>query len=131
VRERIEELLDDPDFRVQSAAIEGLATMGDAAAIGALERIIGQAGDGRLRRRGREVVRDLAERTAQGDELTRLRDELAELKAAYVGLRDRVGKLEGPVGVRAAPPAKQPRSRPAPTPRGARANRGRNPSRRS
>ena len=125
VRELIEELLDDRDFRVQSAAIEGLATLGDAAAIGALERTIGQAGDGRLRRRGREVVRDLAERTAQGDELTRLRDELAELKGQYVALRDRVGKLEGPSGPRPGSPPTPRTRRAASSARSARAGRGR------
>ncbi len=103
VRERIEELLDDPDFRVQSAAIEGLATLGEAAAIAALDRLVGQAGDGRLRRRGREVVRDLGERSAQGEELARLRDELSELRAQHVVLRDRLGKLEGPAAAPTAP----------------------------
>ncbi|HVV82356.1 MAG TPA: M1 family aminopeptidase [Kofleriaceae bacterium] len=112
-RERIEELLDDPDFRVQSAAIEGLAVQGDPAAIAALERLIGHAGDGRLRRRGREVVRDLGERTAQGEEVNRLRDELAELKSQYLALRDRVGKLEAPTRppAPASPPARPRRGR--------------------
>jgi aminopeptidase N len=103
VRELLEELLDDRDFRVQSAAIEGLATLGDPAAMAALERTIGQAGDGRLRRRGREVVRDLGERSAQGEEVARLRDELAELKSQYVTLRDRVGALEPPAAAPVTP----------------------------
>ena len=117
IRERVEELLDDPDFRVQSAAIEGLATLGDAAAIVALDRLIAQAGDGRLRRRGREVVRDLAERTAHGEELGRLRDELTELKGQYATLRDRLGKLEGLTAPRPpAPRARSARTRAAPRP---------------
>jgi aminopeptidase N len=117
VRELIEELLDDADFRVQSAAIEGLASLGDPAAVAALERLIGQAGDGRLRRRGREVVRDLGERSAQGEELARLRDELAELKGQYAALRDRVAKLE--TSPTPAPPAR-PTRRAAPAKRSTR-----------
>ncbi len=124
VRERIEELLDDPDFRVQSAAIEGLATLGDPAASAALDRMIGHAGDGRLRRRGREVVRDLAERTAQGEELGRLRDELTELKGQYAALRDRLGKLEGPTAPRPTS-ARKPRTRREPATRVARTSRRR------
>ncbi len=94
VRERIEELLEDRDFRVQTAAVEGLAGLGDAAAIAALERLAERELDGRLRRRGREVVRDLGERSGAAEELQRLRDELAALRATTVGLRDRLDKLE-------------------------------------
>src|SRR5439155_26837544 len=39
-RERIELLLLDKDFRVQAAAIEALAVIGDPAAIGALHRMV-------------------------------------------------------------------------------------------
>ena len=53
VRERIELLLADRDFRVQAAAIEALAVIGDPAAIAALRRMIDRELDGRLRRRGR------------------------------------------------------------------------------
>ncbi len=94
VRERIEELLEDRDFRVQTSALEGLATLGAAAAAAAIERMAERELDGRLRRRGREVVRDLRERASTTAELTKLRDELAELKATTAGLRDRLDKLE-------------------------------------
>ncbi len=94
VRERIEELLEDRDFRVQSAALEALNTLGDAAAIAAIERMGERELDGRLRRRSREVVRDLGDRNSAAEELQRLRDELAELRTASVGLRERMDKLE-------------------------------------
>lgn len=94
VRERLEELLEDQDFRVQSAALEGLGALGDPAAIGAVERMTGRELDGRLRRRGREVVRDLREHGGQAEEVRRLRDELGELRTAAAALRDRVDKLE-------------------------------------
>jgi aminopeptidase N len=94
VRERLEELLDDKDFRVQAAAIEALSVLGDPAAIGALQKLVDRALDGRLRRRGREVIRDLGDGSASAEELRRLRDELDELRTAGGALRERVEKLE-------------------------------------
>jgi aminopeptidase N len=93
-REHVEALLEDRDFRVQSAALEGLATWGDAGAVAAIERMGERELDGRLKRRGREVVRDLGERNAPAEELARLRDELGELRASTAALRDRLDKLE-------------------------------------
>jgi len=61
VRERLELLLVDRDFRVQAAAIEALAVIGDPAAIPALRRTVERELDGRLRRRSKEVIRDLEE----------------------------------------------------------------------
>jgi aminopeptidase N len=94
VRERIEELLEDRDFRVQSSALEGLAVLGDAAAVAAIERMAERELDGRLRRRSREVVRDLSEKASSADELIKLRDEVADLKSTTSALRDRLDKLE-------------------------------------
>ncbi|HEY6173466.1 MAG TPA: HEAT repeat domain-containing protein, partial [Kofleriaceae bacterium] len=94
VRERIELLLGDPDFRVQAAAIEALAQIGDPAAIAALRRMVDRELDGRLRRRGKEVIRDLADSASTGEELRRMRDELGELRALATTLRERLEKLE-------------------------------------
>ena len=94
VRERLELLLADPDFRVQAAAIEALNTVGDPAAIGALQRLADRELDGRLRRRGREVMRDLGEGAPLAEDVRRLRDEIGELRAVAAGLRDRVELLE-------------------------------------
>jgi aminopeptidase N len=94
VRERIELLLADHDFRVQAAAIEALAQIGDPAAIAALRRMIERELDGRLRRRGKEVIRDLEDGASTGEDLRRMRDELGELRALASTLRDRVEKLE-------------------------------------
>ena len=98
VRERIELLLADADFRVQAAAIEALAKIGDPAAIGALQRMTERELDGRLRRRGREVIRDLAEGAPLADDVRRLRDELGELRTLTGALRDRVELLEAHAG---------------------------------
>ncbi|MEZ4403386.1 MAG: M1 family metallopeptidase [Kofleriaceae bacterium] len=109
-REVVEELLLDRDFRVQAAAIEALAGWGDRAAVPALERMIARELDGRLRRRGKEVVRDLHAGTAASEEVARLRDEVTGLQAATATLRERLDKLEA----RAAPtPAKRAPRRPA------------------
>jgi len=94
VREQLERLLSDRDFRVQAAAVEALAVIGDPAACGALNAMIARELDGRLRRRGREVVRDLAEGTAQAEEIRRLRDEVGELRSALGGMRERLESLE-------------------------------------
>ena len=94
IRERIELLLSDRDFRVQAAALEALNVVGDGAAIPALRRMIDRELDGRLRRRGKEVIRDLEEGTSQGEDLRRLRDEVGELRALANGLRDRLELIE-------------------------------------
>jgi aminopeptidase N len=101
VRERVELLLVDRDFRVQAAAIEALAVIGDPGAIPALQRLIDRELDGRLRRRGKEVIRDLGEGAPLGEDVRRLRDEVGELRATVSDLRDRLSKIE-------TPPAKKP-----------------------
>jgi aminopeptidase N len=98
VRERLELLLVDRDFRVQAAAIEALAVIGDPAAIGALRGMIDRELDGRLRRRGKEVIRDLEEGAPLAEEVRRLRDELGELRALAGGLRERLEQLEARTG---------------------------------
>jgi aminopeptidase N len=106
VRERLELLLGDRDFRVQAAAIEALNVVGDPASIGALRRLVDRELDGRLRRRAREVIRDLGEGAPLADDVRRLRDEVGELRTQLAGLRERVDVLEA-----AAKPAPK---RPAP-----------------
>jgi len=94
VRERVELLLADRDFRVQAAAIEALAVIADPAAIPALRRMTERELDGRLRRRGKEVIRDLEEGAPVHDEVRRLRDEVGELRTLAGSLRDRLDHLE-------------------------------------
>ena len=96
VRERIELLLADKDFRVQAAAVEALLVIGDPAAVPALQRMIERELDGRLRRRGKEVIRDLEDGTPAQEELRRLRDEVGELRTITGALRERLDKLELP-----------------------------------
>ena len=105
VRERIELLLGDHDFRVQAAAIEALAQIGDPAAIAPLRRMFERELDGRLRRRGKEVIRDLEDGTSAGEDARRMRDELGELRALAGTLRERIEKLEAGTGDAPAPAA--------------------------
>ena len=103
VRERLELLLGDADFRVQAAAIEALAVVGDPAAIVPLRRLIERELDGRLRRRAKEVVRDLEDNAPVAEDVRRLRDELGELRTITGALRERIEQLEAVN----APPAKK------------------------
>jgi aminopeptidase N len=98
VRERLEQLLTDRDFRVQAAAIEAIALIGDPASIAGLRRMIERELDGRLRRRGKEVIRDLEDGTSAAEDLRRMRDELGELRAMAGTLRERVELLEARTG---------------------------------
>src|SRR5690606_32919146 len=90
VRERVEVLLSDHDFRVPAAAIAALAIIGDPAGIPALRRMIEHELDGRLRRRGKEVVRDLEEGAPLAEEVRRLRDDVGELRTLAHALRERL-----------------------------------------
>jgi aminopeptidase N len=94
VRDRLELTLSDKDFRVQAAAIEALAVIGDPAAIPALRRMTDRELDGRLVRRAREVVRDLEDDAPLVEDVRRLRDELGELRTLTGSLRDRIEQLE-------------------------------------
>jgi aminopeptidase N len=98
VRERIELLLGDRDFRVQAAAIEALSQIGDPAAIAALRKMIDRELDGRLRRRGKEVIRDLENATPASEDVRRLRDEISELRQLAGALRERIELIEAKAG---------------------------------
>jgi len=94
VREALEDLLTDRDFRVQAAAIEALGVVGDPASSDALRATSERELDGRLRRRAREIVRDLGEHAAASGELKRITDELDELRSSFA--RERLDRLEAP-----------------------------------
>jgi aminopeptidase N len=94
VRERLEELLHDRDFRVQQTAIEGVHTVGDPRAVPTLREMVERELDGRLRRRGREVIRDLEEGRSQAETVKELRDEVEKLRKDLAAVRDRLTKIE-------------------------------------
>jgi aminopeptidase N len=113
VRETLEALLDDPDFRVRMAAIPALAEVGDARAIAALERAVARDLDGRVKRSGREAIRDLRERRKHDEQVRDLRDTVDKLQTEARALRDRLEKLETRVNGKAAD-AQPPPAPPAP-----------------
>ena len=76
------------------AALEALGVIGDGAAIPSLRKMIDRELDGRLRRRGKEVIRDLEEGSSQAEDVRRLRDEVGELRSLASGLRERLELIE-------------------------------------
>jgi aminopeptidase N len=111
IRDALERLLSDADFRVQSSAIEAIATVGDPAATGALHKVIERELDGRLRRRSKEVIRDLEDARGREEETKKLRDEVDTLRGSLARLRDQVEKLEAVVTGKPAGGAKADKSK--------------------
>jgi hypothetical protein len=93
-RERIETLLDDVDFRVAQSALEALARVADPKSLPALHRAVDTHLDGRIRRRGREIIRDLEEGRHAGEATKLLRDEVDRLRQEIVGMREKLAELE-------------------------------------
>jgi aminopeptidase N len=118
-RERAEELLRDRDFRVQFAALEALGALGDPVSIAPLREVVDRELDGRLRRRARELMRDLGEGRAATAEIGALRDDVDRMRGELAVLRERVDRLGAANGAprAAAAPAKNgasKRAKPAP-----------------
>jgi len=101
-RERIEELLDDADFRVAQSSLEAIHTLGDPRSLPALRRAVETHLDGRIRRRGREIIRDLEEGRTRDEATKTLRDEVDRLRKELLEFRERIAKLEAPPAVASA-----------------------------
>jgi len=97
VRERLLEMLREPGFRTQLAAIGSLGKLGDPAALSALKRVHATAPDGRTRRMAYEATVRITEAQAPGD-LSAIRSRLDELEEENRSLRDRLDRLEQPEG---------------------------------
>ncbi|MDP9033385.1 MAG: HEAT repeat domain-containing protein [Myxococcota bacterium] len=100
-RDALEELLDDRDPLVRIDVVRALGELGDGKARAALRDHLETDLDGRVRRRIREVTRDLSEPRrgldAWREELERLQNEHADLKARLAKLEARTS--ESPVVV--------------------------------
>jgi aminopeptidase N len=107
-RELLEERLRDRDYRIQFAALEALAVLGDPASIGALRDLVARELDGRLRRRGREILRDISEGRSPAAEIAALRDELDRLRGDSARMRERLDRMEAAAGATAGPEAPRP-----------------------
>ena len=94
VRERLEELLDDPWLRVQLAAIGALEALHDARAVPAVSALAERALDGRVRRSARMAARAIGEAADRGEEVTKLKDEVEKLQQQNQQLKDRLTTVE-------------------------------------
>jgi aminopeptidase N len=90
-REAAEALLDDVDPHVRHDAAVALGEIGDPLARAALARSVEREGDGRVRRRAREALAELA---AARPDPAAAREELEGLRAEVRELRARLAKLE-------------------------------------
>jgi aminopeptidase N len=90
-RETLELLLEDGDPHLRVDAVRALGELGDAKARPSLRERLEVDLDPRVRRRIREVLRDLAEPKRATDQI---RDELEKLHGDHSELRARMAKLE-------------------------------------
>ncbi|MGH7298213.1 MAG: HEAT repeat domain-containing protein, partial [Polyangiaceae bacterium] len=90
-RETLEQLLDDGNPLLRIDAVRALGELGDAKARSALREHAETDLDARVRRRIREVVRDLGEPKRATDSL---REELEKLQAEHQELKARLARLE-------------------------------------
>lgn len=94
VVERLIQLAEDPNFRVQVAAINALGVVRDSRAMPVLTRVHQSAGDGRCRRLAWESMANVREGRGSDDALAKLRGELEGLVEDNRKLRGRVEKIE-------------------------------------
>ena len=93
-RELLERGLDDEDFRVRVEATAGLVTLGDAKAVPAMERAMRAELDGRVKRRLREAIRDIAEKGRPVEQARKLAEEVERLRNELGDLRGRLERVE-------------------------------------
>jgi len=92
VREALEDLLDQADPYLKVDVVRALLEVGDVKSRGALAKQLERELDGRVRRRIREVLRDLG--AAGKKETERLREELDSLRGEHASLKARLSKVE-------------------------------------
>ncbi len=98
VREALEELLDQADPYLKVDVVRALFELGDVKSRGALTKQLERELDGRVRRRIREVLRDLG--AVGKKETERLREELDALRGDHASMKARLGKLEELIGTK-------------------------------
>jgi len=90
-RDTLELLLDDPDPLVRLEVVRALGDLGDVHAHSALRDRLDIESDPRVRRRVREVLRDLAEPRHAADPQ---RDDIEKLQAEHATMKLRLSKIE-------------------------------------
>ena len=91
-RETLEDLLEDADPMLRLDVARALGEMGDGKARPALRARLEVELDPRVRRRLREVLRDLSQDGKRGQEA--LRDDVDKLQTEHAELRGRIAELE-------------------------------------
>ncbi len=100
-REALEEQLDDQDGHVLHDVVRALGEIGDPRSRTPLARLLDRDVEGRVRRKVREVLRDLIGPPKR--EAAALRDELDALRKDHAELVARLGKMEARLDPAAAP----------------------------
>jgi aminopeptidase N len=95
VADDVSAYLDDPDFRVRTAAANTLRALRDPSFAPLLDRMAERELDGRGIRVAREVAQALRKGADTAEEMRRLRDDFEQLRDENARLRSRVEKLEG------------------------------------
>ncbi len=93
-REALEHLLEDGDPMLRVDAVRALGELGDAKARPALRERLETDLDARVRRRIREVMRDLGEPRRASEQL---REELEKLQTEHAELKTRLAKVEAKI----------------------------------
>jgi aminopeptidase N len=110
-RETLEDMLDGSDPYLRVDVVRSLGELGDPKSRGALHRQLEREIDGRVRRRIREVLRDLG--GAGKRESDRLKDELESLRGEHAELKSRLGKLEALASLPGAPKVEDEKKKPS------------------
>ncbi len=90
-REHLEDLLDDSDPVLRIDVVRALSDLGDVRSRGALRARAEVDLDPRVRRRIKEVVRDLGGERKQTEQL---KEDVEKLQTEHVDLKTRLGRLE-------------------------------------
>jgi aminopeptidase N len=95
VRERLVECLQAGSIKVQLGAVQGLVTLGDVRALGALDKLRTTAADGRVMRMAYEAGVRIRRRAKQGSgDLKSVEASLEKLREAQMDLRSRMDRVE-------------------------------------
>jgi len=97
VREILVPLLRDDDMHVRNAACAGLATLGDPAAIGEMQKVADHDIQGGTQKAARRAVRRIRDRQADAAKKHEFAADLDKVKDENLKLQQRLSKLEGQV----------------------------------
>ncbi len=97
IRDILEPLLRDDDFRTRIGVMQGLAAMGDPKAIPELRKLQAEEPLGSLRRLARRTIRQIQDKVAERSKKVEQQQELDKLKDENRDLKARVAKIESQV----------------------------------